>query len=116
MKEKTCQCKSAKFLAGTLIVTSASSLEFINMVTFTFNIQLLNNKILGMENFDAIKKDPKLCFIEKEIEEMPTTIELNTRFKRIILMLSRKLEMALAAATNASNTSRLKRYSLFLLL
>lgn len=62
-----------------------------------------------MENFEAIRGDSKLCFIEKQIEEMPTTIELNTRFKRLILMLSRKLEMALAAATNAQNSSRLKR-------
>lgn len=63
----------------------------------------------GMENFEAIRNDPKLCFIEKKIEEMPTTIELNTRFKRIILTLSRKLEMALLAATNAQTASKLKR-------
>lgn len=63
----------------------------------------------GMENFEQMRNDPKLCFIEKEIEEMPTTLELNTRFKRMILMMSRKLEMALAAASNAHKTSRWPR-------
>ncbi|KAI6241179.1 Helicase [Aphelenchoides fujianensis] len=60
----------------------------------------------GMENFEQMRSDPKLCFMDKGIEEMPTTIELNTRFKRIVVLLSKKLEMAVSNAQNAARWPR----------
>lgn len=50
-----------------------------------------------MENFDVMRNDTKLCFIEKKIEEVPTTLELNTRFKRLISMLQRQTESSAAS-------------------
>lgn len=47
---------------------------------------------LGMENYEAIRTDPKLVFLEKGIEQFPTTIELNTRFKRLVLVLQRQAD------------------------
>ncbi|CAD5206696.1 unnamed protein product [Bursaphelenchus okinawaensis] len=58
----------------------------------------------GMENYDIIKRDEKLCFIDKNIEEMPTTLELNTRFKRIMLLVSRQLETAMSGSTSTTTT------------
>lgn len=51
----------------------------------------------GMENYEAIRGDENLCFISKGIEEMPSTLELNTRFKRIMLMVSKQVELSLTS-------------------
>ncbi|KAI6207680.1 Helicase [Aphelenchoides besseyi] len=60
----------------------------------------------GMENFEAMRTDPKLCFIDKNIDEMPTTLEMNTRFKRIVVLLSKKLEAAVSHAQNSARWPR----------
>ncbi|CAD5209696.1 unnamed protein product [Bursaphelenchus xylophilus] len=60
----------------------------------------------GMENYEAIKRDDKLCFIEKNIEEMPSTFELNTRFKRVMLLVSRQLEMSMSSTSNSSSSAK----------
>ncbi|KAI1731410.1 chromo (CHRromatin organization MOdifier) domain-containing protein [Ditylenchus destructor] len=48
----------------------------------------------GIENYDAIRADPKLCFVEKNFEEPPSTAELNVRFKRLIQMIQRQTDLA----------------------
>lgn len=45
-----------------------------------------------------MRNDPKLCFFEKKIVETPTILELNTRFKRLILMLQRQAEVVATSA------------------
>lgn len=55
-----------------------------------------------MDNFEAIRSDPLLCFIEKEIEEMPTTMELNTRLKRLIMLYQRQAELRASEALKIS--------------
>jgi len=44
-----------------------------------------------MDNFETIRSDPKLCFEEKDIKEMPTALELNNRFKRLMTVLQRQV-------------------------
>ncbi len=48
----------------------------------------------GMDNFEAIRSDPKLCFTEKGMKEMPTVLELNNRFKRLMTVLQRQADYA----------------------
>lgn len=57
----------------------------------------------GMENFDAMRNDPQLCFLKKKFVDFPTTLELNTRFKKLILTFQRKAE-------SSTVTSKIVKY------
>uniref|UniRef100_A0AC35TFK6 Chromo domain-containing protein n=1 Tax=Rhabditophanes sp. KR3021 TaxID=114890 RepID=A0AC35TFK6_9BILA len=48
----------------------------------------------GMENYDLIKADPTLLFATKNLE-IPTTQELNARFKKLLIHFQKSLEAAL---------------------
>uniref|UniRef100_A0AC34QYD0 Helicase C-terminal domain-containing protein n=1 Tax=Panagrolaimus sp. JU765 TaxID=591449 RepID=A0AC34QYD0_9BILA len=48
----------------------------------------------GAENYELINKDEKLLFHDKSPELLPTPMELNNRFKRIIQLELRKTETA----------------------
>lgn len=53
----------------------------------------------GVDNFEAMRTDQRLCFAERKVEFVPTG-ELETRFNRLITVLQRQAELtATAVAT-----------------
>uniref|UniRef100_A0A914GUG5 Chromodomain-helicase-DNA-binding protein 7 n=1 Tax=Globodera rostochiensis TaxID=31243 RepID=A0A914GUG5_GLORO len=57
----------------------------------------------GMENWEQVRADDKLCYTQKNIH-FPNTLDLNNRFKYLISVLQRSAELA-AKSANAPEAS-----------
>lgn len=69
------------------------------MFIFTFNFFIRGKIISGLENIDAMRVDPTLCFGSKKIEIFPNISDLLNRFRRLLTHFQRKRHDSLTFST-----------------